>query len=114
MMGLAGSCVAVSWPTSHRSHCVERSRCCLRGTFPRRDTTRSSFTSDGAVTAARESPYRSTAFCRGWKNKTTRLDGDLVKLYANIFTVHPRELSREIDRLELRAHGAHSAAFNPT
>jgi len=68
----------------HRSHCAEPLALLLRGTFPRRDTTRSSFTSDGAADRSKGRAHIGAPhFCRGWKNKRQEVDGDLVKLYAN-------------------------------
>ena len=68
----------------HRSHGVEPFALLLRGTFPRRDTTRSSFTSDGAADRSKGRAHIGAPhFCRGWKNKRQEVDGDLVKLYTN-------------------------------
>jgi len=56
----------------------------LSGTFPRRDTTRSSFTSDGAADRSKgRGNIGALHFGRRWKNKRQEVDGDLVELYAN-------------------------------
>ena len=79
---LVDNAIAAAPAVAHK--CVEPLALLLSGTLPRRDTTRSSFTSDGAADRSKgRGNIGALHFGRRWKNKRQEVDGDLVELYAN-------------------------------